>query len=350
MYLNYWVHLVAYALPAAANVTETVQNVLFKVTPTSSRGSVITYPPVLPVNIFKRSIATCGYVRGNSVSPLICGNDYNCITSMGIQAAFACCNNIECPDNWGICQDYGQNNCQGSNLDPAVCSSIYGSILHCPQEAPSCFRYARSSALGDQMTYYSYACGTASAEVLVLATATNAGNQRAASTSSDEDSTDILSIPGLNTSPLGSESTSLRGENGNQNGKQNSDSGGKDSISTRSIVLIAVLGGGTLIIALSIGSYCLWRRRDQNDKLVNHPVPPRPQYQPTVTDGPGPGSIYLWNNGVPVGAPPSVASYRPPVSEYSGSTVHEVIRPERPFHELSGGSNQTTGQLRPRPY
>jgi hypothetical protein len=41
------------------------------------------------------------------------------------------------------------------------------------QQAQQCFRYARSSVLGAKETFYSWACGTASDDILVLATVTD---------------------------------------------------------------------------------------------------------------------------------------------------------------------------------
>ena len=149
MYPNFWFYLIVFTQLVAANVMTDIHNTHATTTRPPSAKSIITPPPAFHGKLFRRAIATCGYIRGNSgtnisvpsaadptlgliillASPLTCPDSYNCITTIIAHEAFACCNSIECLDNWGLCQNYGENNCQGYNLDADICSSIYGSIL-----------------------------------------------------------------------------------------------------------------------------------------------------------------------------------------------------------------------------
>jgi len=98
---------------------------------------------------------------------------------------WACCNQIECVGNYRTCADFGAGLCDG-DLGGAECSSIYISILSCSDiAAPSCFRYARSTGLGDLITRYSWGCDASGSTVLVLATTTGTNGELAASTSTN---------------------------------------------------------------------------------------------------------------------------------------------------------------------
>lgn len=119
---------------------------------TQSHAAVITPGPSLRNQLQRRSPETCAYVHGDSCAcpgrflgflngseelislnfialPLVCPDGYNCVNTLGVQPAWACCNEIECTENWGLCNEYGASGCNGVDLDAAVCSSIYGSIL-----------------------------------------------------------------------------------------------------------------------------------------------------------------------------------------------------------------------------
>jgi hypothetical protein len=98
---------------------------------------------------------------------------------------WACCNQIQCVGNYRTCAAMGAGLCEG-DLDGAVCSGIYTSILSCSDiNSPSCFLYARSTALGDTDTRYSWGCGASGSTVLALATTTGTNGGVAASTSTD---------------------------------------------------------------------------------------------------------------------------------------------------------------------
>jgi hypothetical protein len=43
--------------------------------------------------------------------PLTCPDGYNCISTVSLQAAWACCNEIQCLGNWGLCNEYGESGC-----------------------------------------------------------------------------------------------------------------------------------------------------------------------------------------------------------------------------------------------
>jgi hypothetical protein len=116
--------------------------------------------------------------------PLTCPAGYDCISTVQDMVAWACCNQIQCVGNYRTCADMGAGLCE-AGLDAAACSGIYISILSCSDiNSPSCFRYARSTALGDLDTRYSWGCGASGSTVLVLATTTgtNGGVATSAST------------------------------------------------------------------------------------------------------------------------------------------------------------------------
>ncbi|KAF1962078.1 hypothetical protein CC80DRAFT_588694 [Byssothecium circinans] len=297
------------------------------INPTTSLKSVITPPPAFHAELFKRALATCGYIRGNTASPLTCADGYNCVTTSHALRVFACCNNIECIQDWGICQEYGAQN----SYDGDIYSSIYGQILKCSSEAPHCYRYARSSTRGAYFTDYSYACGTATSDILVLATATN-GNRDPASEPTGAASNSYASIPGYTYTPYASAPSRA------------SSSSTKSKLSIRSIVLIVIFGGGALFVALVVGYFFIHQRRKQNRNKKNSastPQPP-PAYPPMVINGPGP--VYQWNNGAPVGPPPNAALFKPPEIV---PTVHEMTAPVRPLHEMPGGYDTPAGGVGP---
>ncbi|KAF1972861.1 hypothetical protein BU23DRAFT_144548 [Bimuria novae-zelandiae CBS 107.79] len=314
MKLGFCMWVIAFAPLVAADSPEYLHA---GITLTASLKSVITPPPDFHAELFKRTLATCGYIRGNTASPLTCADGYNCVTTVRALSLFACCNNIECVQDWGICQEYGaQDSCGG--LPQELCSSIYGPVLKCSSEAPHCYRYARSSMRGGYFTDYSYACGTATSDILVLATATN-GNQ---------DPTSHLPIPGYTYTPYAS--------------APSSSSSTKSKLSIRSILLIVILGGGALFVALVLGFVFIHQRRKQNRNKKNsaYTTQPPPAYPPITTNRP----VHQWNNGAPARLPPNAALFEPLEIV---PTVHEVTAPVRPLHEMPGGYNMPAGGVGP---
>jgi len=305
--------------------------------------SLITPAPVLHGDIFKRSVATCGFVRGNSELPITCAEDYNCITTQQLDLGFACCNNVECLDNWATCRPYGQTDCFGYSLPADTCSSIYGSILQCSQQAQQCFRYARTSALGDKNTFYSWACGSASDDILVLATSTVEGEVLTTGSGTTGIDDFLRSITSGLQPTAGSKNPTAGGSG---------DSGDSSSnpISTTAIALITVAGIAVLVIALLLGYFCWYRPRHQrNNDVVQHNQPSQLEYEPTVTQGPRTEIIpsyggsrdeimAKWSGLTPPGAHPNVPpSEAPSDSDYSGPTASEMPRPMSTVHE--SGSN-----------
>lgn len=194
------------------------------------------------------------------------------------------------------------------------------------QDAPSCFRYARSSALGETDTYYSFACGTTSEDVLLLATATNRGAQTTdADGSTGEDGianslSDLFSLPGV-TSPTGTSNS------GTSSGNAGDGSSGKSSLSTVAIVVIALVGVGILVVGFGVGYWFLQRKKKENSSLIARNKTPEPDKEDTEPYAPGPGSIIgSWNRGVLDGADPNV---EPSVaaSEYGGNRAVGMGRP-----------------------
>lgn len=301
-------------------------------TPTAGLKSVITPPPAFHAKLFKRALATCGYIRGNTASPLTCVDGYNCITTAHALPVFACCNSIECIQDWGICQEYGaQDSCGG--LPPDSCSSIYGSVLKCSSEAPRCYRYARSSVRGDYFTYYSYACGTATSDILVLATVTN-GNQDSATKPTGAASNPYASIPGYTYPPYASAPSGA------------SSGGTKSKLSTRGIVLIVIFGGGALFVALVLGYIFIYQRHRQNRNKKDSAYTPQPPPAHPAMVTTGPGQVYRWNDSAPVGPPSNAAVFKPPEIV---STAHEMAAPVRPLYEMPGGYDTHAGVFGQRP-
>ena len=184
-------------------------------------------------------------------------------------------------------------------------------------ENPVCFRYARSSKLGDQDIYYSWACGQDSMEVLALGTPTNKNSNPS-------------SLPTL-------QSTQTQtGSNYIPNSGLGTPSGSGGSLSKVHIVLISVFAGGFVVVILAFICCCGYRRhRAAQDRLKFGQPPVNIPYQPTVTatgqsatgqSTTGLGSIYSWNLGVPHGPPPS---------NYSGTTYYN-----HPLSEMSRGSRR----------
>ncbi|KAF2850939.1 hypothetical protein T440DRAFT_423772, partial [Plenodomus tracheiphilus IPT5] len=301
-------------------------------TQTTEATSVITPPPIIHDELAKRALATCGYVSGNSASPLTCPNGYNCATAMHTDYVFGCCNNIECLDDWGWCRDFGQGGCEGYDLGEAVCTSIFGPVLQCSSEAPHCYRYARTSVRGDSTTFFSRACGTASADVLVLATATNGANPAPTSPTTEVADSPLTLIPGFTqTVPNSTPASSTSGPGGS--------GGGGPKLSTTAIALIAVAGVIVLALSLLFGYCCCWRRRERHKVIVRPTEPVRPPYQQTEPYAPGPGSINNWNLDVPVGASPSIAPSNAGGSEYGGPSCRQMNGP-RAYNMHSGGYGQ----------
>ncbi|KAI8934852.1 hypothetical protein NX059_008531 [Plenodomus lindquistii] len=286
-------------------------------TKTTEATGVITPPPDIHNELVKRAIATCGYVSGNSASPLTCPTGYNCATAMHTDYVFGCCNNVECLNDWGWCREFGQSGCQGYDLEEPVCTSILGPVLQCSAEAPHCFRYARSSARGDSTTYYSHACGTASTDVLVLATATNGANPAPPPPTTDAADNPLTMIPGFTqTSDLATSTGQPSGGNGSGS-----------PLSTTAIALIAVAGFVVLVIALLFGYCCCYKKFDEYRNIVRRREPLRPEWQRTEPYAPGPGSINNWNLDVPAGASPHIEPSHAGGSEYGGPAGRQMNGP-----------------------
>jgi hypothetical protein len=355
MRLKFCFRLLAFASLVSAHDVRNipVQATLAQAVP----ASLITPAPVLHDDIFKRSIATCGFIRGNSGTYpfqklMSKANERDSLTldmSRELQLHYNCAPRApiwmlqqhRVHRGLGDMQKLRTEGLHGKQSrrwvmfvyrgsDPAmVCSrpSLNASsiLTRIPssQEAPYCFRYARTSALGATNTYYSYACGTASADVLVLATATNGAAQTDASDPTGAGDNPLLTIPGVN----------LPTETGTgTNSMSNNPTTSKSPLSTTAIALIAVAGVVIISIVLFLGYWFCLRERKRKHEIVYPPAPPQLDYQQTVSGGAGPGSIYSWNSSVPSGANPHVA---PSVvgSDLSGGTATETKRTMATVHE-----------------
>jgi hypothetical protein len=316
-------------------------------------ASLITPAPVLHGDIFKRSIATCGFIRGNSGTSVftlgkrstskaeqhyllhvqrtttaslhrtLSPDLHAAITSSVIRIGLHAGRTVR-PTAWVMPS-------QRRPARPYLVRSFNGTphksfaidrmltVDYSSSESQQCFRYARSTSLGATDTYYSWACGTTSDDILVLATMTNGGAVQTA----DSDTTgfdDLLqSITGGSLPPSAS----------------NNPSGGSSSspISTTAIALISVAGIAVLVIALLLGYFCWWRKRyRENNNVVQQSKPSQLTYEPTVTQGPRTEIIPSWSGRTPFGANPNVPPSEAP-SDYVGPTASEIPRPMSTVYE-----------------
>jgi hypothetical protein len=222
------------------------------------------------------------------------------------------------------------------------------------QESQQCFRYARSSALGASDTYYSWACGTASNDVLMLATVTNGAVQTPESDPTGIDAilrsiSDNLLPTAVGNSPTGIDEIlrsitdgflpTAGSSNPPVGGGGGGGGGSSNPISTTAITLITVAGIAVISIALLIGYCCCWRKRyEKNIRIVQQTTPPQLPYQPTVTQGPRTENIPPWNSRTPLGADPDQPPSELAHSEYSGPTANGVVRPTSTVHELGSSA------------
>jgi hypothetical protein len=203
------------------------------------------------------------------------------------------------------------------------------------QEAPNCFRYARTSALGATDTYYSYACGTASADILVLATATNGAAQTDAADPTGAGDTPLYTIPGLGPTETGTGT-------GSTSNNSTAGNAGKSPLSTTAIALIAVAGIVVISIAIFLGYWYGWRRRPENHDLVHRQDirPAQLDYQKTVSGGDAPSvSMHSWVSGIPPGANPNIAPSEAG-TDLSGGTATETRRLMATVPEQQYGNGQ----------
>ncbi|USP81105.1 hypothetical protein yc1106_08379 [Curvularia clavata] len=290
--------------------------------PTVPLTSAITPAPYVNGNLFKRLIATCGFIRGDSASPVTCGAGYNCVTTIRTALGFACCNNVECSNNWGACRAYGQTDCMGYDLDEGTCSSILGSILQCSQEAPYCYQYALSTGRGATDTYFSLACGTTSEDVLMLATATNAAKQTAAA--NPNPGNDVSeALPGFPSIPGISSSTGTAKQPSDPSSTGSSGS----TLSTKWIVIISVVGVVVLAVCVGVGCCCYRTIRPRLVRDIDPSKIPQANYQPTVTASVA-QSVSSWSRGTPLHANPNVPPSEPG-SEWGGRSMNGA--PRRPM-------------------
>jgi len=172
------------------------------------------------------------------------------------------------------------------------------------------------------MTYYSWACGTATTDVLALASATNGNNDPDPVPTSEN----VLNIPGLTSNfvlPTYPSTSGQTGSGGNVNSVSNtpSTSGSQKSLLSTTAIAFICLAGVLLIISLAVGGYCLRKRHTNRKNQLVDPPPIRMPYQPTVTHG----SIYSWTQGVANSAPSSTFS-GPTANNYALSEMSYGFR------------------------
>ncbi|PSK43690.1 hypothetical protein B9Z65_7204 [Elsinoe australis] len=326
--------LLALILASTANAGIYVpQTTLLVSATTPVPASAITAAPIHK-DLQRRAPFTCGYVSGQGASALTCPNGYSCYNTIGAGSVrWACCNELGCVNDYALCNDYGTQGCASFQLEPSVCSSIYGGpILSCSSEAPSCMRYARSSTLGDSLVYYSLTCGMEARDIPVLLTTTGGPGSKSSPTGSGLGGMVTSSALNIN-SILGngaSSSTALSGNSGSSTSTSSTGStSGTSGLSTRAIIAI-VVGGIAAIIVASIIGCCCWRHHRTNRAHVIDPHPrPNVEYLAGQSVAPGsfaPGSVtngstsntFRWAAGVPPGAHPNIPPMQP-MSEASFS-------------------------------
>ncbi|PNS20537.1 hypothetical protein CAC42_5987 [Sphaceloma murrayae] len=249
--------------------------------------ATITAPPQTHADLIKRAPFTCGFVSGNPSSALTCPSGYTCHETSGVGILrFTCCNQVNCLDDYSLCNDWGSSGCAQVPLDAALCSSIYGSILTwyislqdlsklawltrgSSEAAPKCRQYVRSSSLGDHPAYVSLTCGLEARDIPVLVTATGTGTtDKATPTGSAAGQTTAASD--LINSILNAGSTSATSGSTTDTTtatKTASDTAQKSGLSTKAIAAIAV--GGVIVIAIVLAiTFVCWRYHQNQGERV----------------------------------------------------------------------------------
>jgi hypothetical protein len=197
------------------------------------------------------------------------------------------------------------------------------------REAPYCAQYALSASLGADQTYYSLACGATSTTVLLLETATNGEKQTAAGYPTMDAGNPAVesdvsnALPGLPSIP------NLSSPTGTTSGRSSpSASGSSDKpLSTRSIIVISVVGAGVLLVGFAVGWWC-WRRRSKRNRDIIDPHKPfQANYQRTDA-----GTVRTWLTKIQPGGNPDV----PPSvhgSVWGGPSMNGGPRPMATLHE-----------------
>jgi hypothetical protein len=324
-------------------------------------ASLITPAPLLHGDIFKRSIATCGFIRGNSgtsnftfaerstsnleqhyllhvqrITTALLQNALGPSLSSALHAAITSsvstigphAGRMVRPTAWAMhsqttpARPYWVRFFNGMYsksfaIEPVLIAD-YSS-----RESQRCVRYARSSALGATNTYYSWACGTTSDDILMLATVTNGAFQTPHSDPTGIEEL-LRSFTDASLPTAASNNPPVGGGGG----------GSSNPISNTAIALISVAGIGVIAIALLIGYFCWWRRRyNENTGIVQQTKPSHLPYEPTVTQGPPTEYIPSWSGGIPLGASPNQPPSEPARSEYSGPTANGRFWPMSTVHE-----------------
>ncbi|GAB7329394.1 hypothetical protein MBLNU13_g01177t1 [Cladosporium sp. NU13] len=199
----------------------------------------------------------CGYISGDIASPLSCTDvGYTCTAEPGV-TQFACCNNLNCVDLWQACMgDNLQDPCEGAG----VCNGMSSYILTCSGSSPYCRQYAWSVSPSAADTYYSWGCGTTTATVSVLGTATNTRQSPPASESSVVTTSSMMSPEGtaLHSSDARLSSSSKAPTKEGNTGANGEGPTHKSSIGTGAIVGI-VTGAIAALVLVSLGIW--WPKR-----------------------------------------------------------------------------------------
>ncbi|KAF3769628.1 hypothetical protein M406DRAFT_325122 [Cryphonectria parasitica EP155] len=163
--------------------------------------AVVTPGPAFdPADLVKRgSGQTCGFISGDSNSPVTCLGTSTCDYRKGYY--WGCCDASTC---WSpaTCEPEGHSYCGGVASDACV----YTQIQQCSDDTPSCVTYILSSSYGGSKTT-SWACGAAATTYDVLA-ATVPESQESTATS-DVSGTGTQSAAGQSSS-TGTASTSSK--------------------------------------------------------------------------------------------------------------------------------------------
>ncbi|WPH02327.1 Hypothetical protein R9X50_00519000 [Acrodontium crateriforme] len=313
-----------------------------RIAPTPSPRLPITQAALLEDRILKRTLDTCGWISGNSASPIACPAGYSC--QANILGRFACCNAIQCSADWFTCQAHDQAPICGG-LDQSICSSIFTSILTCGSEAPFCVTYQLSSSLDAATTINSLGCATTSGPILVLGSITNAGSggtttQQTAqpsvvntiASSTNVFTSPITTIGSTTTDSTAIDSTTTRSTTtgstttGSTTNFESSSTGAsttKVHVSTTVIVVIVVLGIVLLAViglGICICQKCMRRRRTESYQTRVPSGPGEFEPEPTeLSDSVSRTSHWVDNSGPH--AYENVPAL-PPRSDYSGTTTY----------------------------
>ncbi|KAM3080718.1 hypothetical protein ACMFMG_005652 [Clarireedia jacksonii] len=160
------------------------------------------------------------------------------------------------------------------SLPTLLRSSMYSRYYNSSAANPSCFLYAKSYSLGASSTWYSFACGQASTNVLVLASITRTGEKISSTSTNANANANANANPTIfgGSPPTETSSTS--------SGQSPTTTSSSSSNNIWKIIVAGAVGGVILIVVVVTAMCYLWQQRTLRiKKAVDPPGPPTAEYQ-----------------------------------------------------------------------